>query len=303
MKAKETSSKFPDAIMAEMGAGLGNQINIYAAAKKLSIIKEVPLYLDLSWFDSWPKYMVSRTFGLSKFKISAKIASKNQVSKYLYKTRFRHLNTIFRKLRMFEKKVYEEHKDFNGPEEFSELPNNAYIRGYYNLSYYHDIRKELVDEFQLKDEYKLKIKNLLKEISNCESVSIHVRRGDLLKIKSARVLPIDYYKKAVETINGKLKNPRFFIFGDDIEWCRENFFWIKNKFFIEDHIVEQDFELMKSCKYNIIANSSLSWWTAYLNSNPKKVIIAPDIFTQYPEKDLDRRIKVDGNIPKGWIRI
>jgi len=293
--------KFRNIIIAEMGAGLGNQINIYAAARRLSIKKGVPLYLDILWFDSWPEYMVPRSFGLDKFSISAKIAPKKLVLRYLYKTRFRYLNKIFRIFRLFEKKVYEEHRDFNSPEEFFVLPSDAYVRGYYNKDYWDDIKDVLVSEFRLKDEYRVKIKDLLKEVGNCESVSISVRRGDLLKIKNAYVLPLKYYKKAVSTIIGKLKNPKFYVFSDDIEWCKKNFGWIENKFFVEGNIVEQDFELMKSCKNNILANSSLSWWAAYLNNSPKKVVVAPNVFSIFPDKKLDEGKNV--NIPDDWIQV
>ncbi len=295
--------KFPNAIVAEMGAGLGNQINIYAAAKKLSIRKRVPLYLDVSWFNTWPKYMVPRSFGLDKFNISAKIASEKQISKYLYKTRFRYLNTLFNKFRLFEKKVYKEFEDFSNPEEFFALPNDAYVRGYYNKSYYDDIRERLIDEFKLKDKYRDKIKELLLEVSNCESVSIHVRRGDLLKIKGVYILPIEYYKKATDLIFKKLMNPKFYIFSDDIDWCKKNFDWIKDKSFVRGNIVEQDFELMKNCKHNILANSSLSWWVAYLNDNSKKVTIAPRIFTMFPGKDFDEGEKIYGWTPDSWVRV
>ena len=294
-------SEFPKAILTEMGAGFGNQIAIYAIAKRLSIEKNIPLYLDTLWFDSFPKYMAPRNFGLDKFKISAKIASKKQIKRYLYKTRFRYLNKIFRKFRLFEKKVYYQHIDFDNLNELLLLPDDVYLRSSCGKDYYDDIRGLLIKEFQLKDMYKGKIKELLLEVGNCESVSIHVRRGDLLKIKNAHVLPLGYYKKSVGVIIEKLKNPKFYIFGDDIEWCKNNFDWIENKVFVSGNIVEQDFELMKNCKHNVIANSSFSWWAAYLNDNPKKIVIAPRIFTMFPGKNFDISEKIDDNIPKGWM--
>lgn len=288
-----------------MGAGLGNQMNIYAAALKLSIAKKVPLYLDVSWFDSWPKYGKGMNFyfGLDRFKISSKIASKKQISRYLYKTRSRYLNKIFRKFRLFEKKVYEENRDFNNPQKFLELPGDLYIRGYYNKSYYDDIVEILRKELQLKKEYKKRIKNLLIKLKDEESVSIHIRRGDLLKMKNTYVLPMCYYIKAIQMIRKKTKKPRFYIFSQDMGWCKDNFSWLKNKTFIVGNSVEEDFELMKNCKYNITANSSLSWWAAYLNNSPKKIVIAPRIFTMFPGKNFDKSKKIDKNIPFGWLQI
>ena len=83
---------------------------------------------------------------------------------------------------------------------------------------------------------------------------------------------MEYYRSAVDLIG---KEKLFFIFSDDINWCKNNFDFIENKFFIENNKDYEDLILMSLCSHNIIANSSFSWWGAWLNSNPNKIIISP----------------------------
>lgn len=291
-------------ILTEMGAGLGNQMNIYAAALRLALEKNVQLYLDLSWFKTWPKYVVPRNFGLDKFNISAKIATKKQVKKYILRTKFRYLNSIIRRLKLGKRRVYDENKDFKNVKEFLDLPTNCYIRGYFNKRYYEKIYPRLKKEFMLKKEFKSGIKPLLKKIKNQSSVSICVRRGDLVTNPNWYVLPEKYYKKAVDVIKKRVKNTKFYIFSDDISWCKNNFDWIEDKSFVEGYSSAQGLELMKNCKHNINANSAFSWWASYLNDNPSKIVIAPNLMSHCPSKQqIEKNEKIDYNIPKGWLQI
>ncbi len=286
-------------IITEMGSGLGNQMNVYAAARRVSVKGDIPLFLDTSWFDTWPKYFEERHFGLGKFNISAEIASKKQIRKFVYKTHFRYVNKIFQKLRLFERNVYRLGRDFKTPEEILKLPSDVYLRGYYNYHYWDDIKDVLKRELQLKGEYLGRIKDLLAELRKANSVSVHVRRGDLIKMRNTVLLDKNYYDAAVKAVKEKIKNPKFYIFSDDILWCKENFTWLENARFVEGFSVEEDFELMKSCKHNITANSALSWWAAYLNGNFNKIVIAPKTFFHKQGSSVDSSI----NVPPNWIQI
>ena len=142
---------------------------------------------------------------------------------------------------------------------------------------------------------------MLAQIDKVNAVSLHVRRGDYLLAKNMSVLGVcglDYYKKAIEYVAKNVKNPYFFLFSDDIPWVEENLkinypYEIvdinngKNSFY--------DLWLMKNCKHNIIANSSFSWWGAWLNENPNKIVVAP--------KKWMNTIKKVEVCPKDWIRI
>ena len=151
----------------------------------------------------------------------------------------------------------------------------------------------LKKEFCVQEEfYTPEYLELKEKITKEESVSIHVRRGDYITNKGFNVLPIEYYKRALKHVKGNI-----FVFSDDILWCKQNF---KDVTFVqmEDFL---EFELMKLCAHNIIANSTFSWWAAFLNDNPNKIIIAPKQWRERKE-DQEKFIK-ECNLSKGWIQI
>jgi hypothetical protein len=177
------------------------------------------------------------------------------------------------------------------------LKMNGYnFFGYWQyLAYFKNLipefRKEMcVKEEAYTDDY-LKLKDI---ILNTESVSVHVRRDDYLTSNSIPDLPFVYYKEALKKVKGSL-----FIFSDDMNWCRAIF---KKEYFGRDVYFGGlpyylDFELMRLCKHNIIANSTFSWWAAILNDNPDKVVVTPDFWITR----LDRHER--NNFPNNWIKI
>ncbi|RYE17794.1 MAG: alpha-1,2-fucosyltransferase, partial [Sphingobacteriaceae bacterium] len=140
---------------------------------------------------------------------------------------------------------------------------------------------------------------LLTRIQNTDSVSIHIRRGDYLS--SAIHLPtsLSYYEKAIAVINSKVTKPDFFIFSDDIEWCKSQLN-IQNATYINHNIGKQSFidmQLMSNCKHNIIANSSFSWWGAWLNKNERKITISPEIWLE------KINIRAENIVPDSYIKL
>lgn len=134
-------------------------------------------------------------------------------------------------------------------------------------------REKIVEFFEIKDVFKEKIKNKYKDILNENSCSLHVRRGDYINAKEMKVLDLDYYKNAVEKFDEKTL---FVVFSDDINWCRENLNFIKNKFFIEEKNDILEIYLMSLFKKNIIANSTFSWWGAWLGKNNEVIMPNPN---------------------------
>ncbi|HIP25044.1 MAG TPA: alpha-1,2-fucosyltransferase, partial [Archaeoglobus profundus] len=170
--------------------------------------------------------------------------------------------------------------------------------GYWQTEkYFSDIRTDILKDFTVKEKNTEIVDNYLKQINNSNSVSIHVRRGDYLNHPDIGVLDISYYKNAIEYIYNKVENPTFYIFSNDISWCEKNLDFIDDKIIINNTKSEiEDISLMKNCKYNIIANSSFSWWSAWLNINPSKIIIAPKIWM----------VKNPNNckwVPDSWIEL
>ncbi|MGN7808440.1 alpha-1,2-fucosyltransferase [Flavobacterium johnsoniae] len=162
---------------------------------------------------------------------------------------------------------------------------NIYLDGFWqNYNYLDPVRDKVLKEFNFKLPEKFSENNLLKQIRDCNSVSIHIRRGDYLDPKFANLNVInsnEYYLKAIDHIKEKVESPLFFIFTDDLAWAKNEF--ISNDFvFIEGNINKDaylDMYLMSQCKHNIIANSTFSWWGAWLNINPLKTVIAPNFWT------------------------
>lgn len=125
-------------------------------------------------------------------------------------------------------------------------------------------------------------KRILNKIRNTESVSVHIRRGDYFigeqKEIYGGICTVEYYNKAINKINDLTNNPSFFIFSDDIEWVRKNIKLPKDSTYVANNVGDDSFIdmfLMYNCKHNIIANSTFSWWGAYLNKNESKVVIMP----------------------------
>jgi len=291
-------------IITEIGRGLGNSMYVYAAALALAKHLNTELKLDTSYLKSWPSWKEDGglwEFELGKFNISAKEATKDEIRKFVVKTTFRPVDKIIRKYKLFDRHVvyFPSH---GSTEDFFNIPNNSYLRGYLGREkFFRGIKEQIKKEFTLKDEYKGRIANLLNEIKNCNSVSIHVRRGtDMFALKNGYILDADYYRRAVEFIRKKVKNPVFYVFTDNLKWCQENLnFGVKLNFADNGNLGGYELlEVLRNCKYNILANSALSWWAGYLNENPDKIIISPARFTQFTNANVDEDVT-----PKDWVKL
>jgi hypothetical protein len=163
---------------------------------------------------------------------------------------------------------------------YKEIPiveHSLTIDGYfqsekYFTNYIEDIRNLFKIDSVTKEYLENKYKNILSE----NTCSIHVRRGNYLNLQNFHpVQSIEYYKKAIDFFSADIT---FLIFSDDINWCKNQFQFLKNKIFIENNKDYEDLYLMSMCKNNIIANSSFSWWGSYLNLNTDKIVVAPKLW-------------------------
>ena len=146
-------------------------------------------------------------------------------------------------------------------------------------------------------------KKVLEDINTTNSIAIHVRRGDYVSVESVAqthgVCSLNYYRRAIDFVTHKVENPQFFIFSDDPEWVSEHLSTgYPTSYVIHNGPEEafQDLRLMSLCQHQIIANSSFSWWGAWLNKNAEKIVIAPRRWF------LDKRNTSD-MCPENWNRI
>jgi hypothetical protein len=157
----------------------------------------------------------------------------------------------------------------------------VYMSGRYQEFYYiENMREGLLEDFKFNAEMPENVKECFNKIEKTNSVAIHIRRGDYSGTKEFDVCSIKYYENAVNYILEKEKDALFFIFSDDIEWVKNNFIFLERYCVIDNREYDKsdyfDLYLMSSCKHNIIPNSTFSWWGAWLNQNPNKIVICPE---------------------------
>lgn len=265
-------------VISRLIGGLGNQMFQYAAGRALAVSNNCDLKLDVSGYKN---YKLHNGYELNLFKIQAGIATDVEISDFV-KGQSRLSRFISKKLKL-KNKSHQIEKNFDYDPSFFEIKRPIYIDGYWqSYQYFESIESQL--KLELTPTTRLCGLNLTisKQIAKCNSVSLHIRRGDYVSNLEANkthgFIGIEYYNKAISFIHEQVLQPHFFVFSDDIAWARENLGLTINVVFINHNQGRSSFEdmrLMSLCKYNIIANSSFSWWGAWLNTDPNKIVIAP----------------------------
>jgi len=154
------------------------------------------------------------------------------------------------------------------------MEGNVKLIGYFQSEkYFIEHKKEILDLFEIDDKTKDNLTKKYGDVLSLNTCSIHVRRGDYIGLQNFHpVQPVSYYEEAVKIVGD---DKHFLIFSDDINWCKENFFFLKNKTYSSNNLDYEDLYLMSMCKNNIISNSTFSWWGAWLNRNENKQVIIP----------------------------
>lgn len=288
-------------VIIKLQGGLGNQMFQYALGRSLAEKNKIDFKLDLSFYNK-EKNNLHRNYSLKYFNIIENIAEEDELKKtkeYRQKNKL-----IYFFYRIFSKKniVYVKENFFYFGKDILKIKNNAYLDGYWQSEkYFKNIESIIKQEFTLKNKLDSRLENLVEDIKNTNSVSIHIRRGDYITNQKTNSVhgtcSLDYYQTAIEHINNKIKNPIFFIFSDDIEWVKNNLKTEFPTFFIEGNKDYEDLILMSYCKHNIIANSSFSWWGAWLDHNPNKIVIAPKKWFNV------NNINTSDLLPNSWINL
>ncbi len=259
-------------IIVKITGGLGNQLFQYAVGRAVAIHHQVPLKVDIIAYDT---YKLHNGYRLEHFNIKAQIANVAEIVSLKGSNSV--LHRVLRKLGLVKRKTYyaEKQRTIYDAEVFSE--SDRYLDGYWQTEkYFLGIRELLLKELSPKKPLSSKAQIHQQNIQRTNAVSIHIRRGDYLKHPDIGVLDARYYKQAVEHIKVNVESPAFFVFSNDLAWCKSNLNFLRNPTYIEGTQSEvEDLVLMSHCQHNIIANSSFSWWAAWLNQKTNKIVIAP----------------------------
>lgn len=262
-------------IYTQITGGLGNQMFDYAIGYALAKDNDDKLTADISAYKFSP-----RPFVLDSFEITGAV-----------KSMFPAFNTskpcrmIARLLRILASNKYGsckwmkesmESRNAYGNYDFS-YKKSLYLEGYWQHYKYFDRHyADICKEFTLKSEHiSIACQELVDAAMSQNSVAMHIRKGDY---EASWVLKDDFYHESIKLMNEKLDNPHYYLFCEDIAYAKEHYGYLSNATFITgDYSLTdlEEFYLISKCKHQIIANSSFSWWAAYLNQNPSKVVIAP----------------------------
>lgn len=264
-------------VVVEINGGLGNQLFQYANGWAIAKKTQQELVLDLSMF----KYGCGREFQLDKLRVEpykTKIYYTRRVNNKLLRVLIKGTEEVVKWLRIWKFVKIHDMNTFKVLD--TDIDKNVYVKGHWiSHKYFEVYENDIRSLFQLKEKSN-NLNRFIKEVTNRNSVALHVRRGDYEKL--GWCLPQNYYYKAVLKLEDVIsENKVFYIFSDDTEYAKKLFeqilqkkqvVYVKDQFELDD--IEELFAI-SACKHQIIANSTFSWWGAWLNSNLEKVVIAP----------------------------
>jgi hypothetical protein len=288
-------------VVIKLSGGLGNQLFQYATGRALAVAHSRDLVIDLHWYHAMPAGSTPRRELLSQLRIVASFAdSAGNPAAFAPAPR-----GLWQKLFQPAWPV-RERKTFRRDPRLCPPPSGHtswVLDGYWQCpTYFQAIRPLLLSEIAPRRAPDPHYADIAARIEASESVSLHVRRGDYVHSASASAahgtLPLAYYARAMAHVRARCREPVVFVFSDDPQWARENIATGVKTVYVEsapgDEAVIDELMLMRRCKHQIIANSSLSWWGAWLNENPHRIVTAPQRWLA--ERPLDLR----DLIPPDW---
>ena len=292
-------------ITVHLVTGLGNQFFQYAVGRTLSLKYGVPLSLDVS---SLPFYfkMGYDEGHITHFNIEARVCDlPKQTQMYSSNRLFRKFLKLRDRLLPYYLRTYVVEKQFHFDPKILCARRSAYLEGYFQSEAYFGSHKDILrKELSVKNPPEGRNAILADEIRSTQAVSLHVRRGDYVNnpemSKVHGCYDRRYYRRAVEIIASKTADPRIYVFSDDPAWVKANLKLDFPTVYVDHNTPKTNYEdlrLMSLCKHHIIANSTFSWWGAWLDPNPDKLVIAPERwFADSPHDTRDI-------IPKDWIKV
>lgn len=279
--------------------GLGNQMFQYAAARRLALQNQSPLVVDHHWFDHPRSGETPRPLELTRYPVAMRLATPFELLRWApMRSRWgRHIKP-FLPMNLVREQGYSVNRNVLS------APSSSYLLGFWQSeAYFADIRERLLKEFTPLAPPGPQDLAVIERMHQGESVSVHVRRGDYVSLASASayhgLCTLDYYRRAIQYVADRVNSPTLFVFSDDPEWTKAN---LQSPF--PTHYVDhnssdkafQDLRMMSLCRHHILANSSFSWWGAWLSCSRDGLVIVPERWyaVDRPTPDL---------IPSRWIRM
>jgi hypothetical protein len=291
-------------IISHLIGGLGNQMFQYAATRSLSLERGVSLNLDVQDFNN---YALHNGYELNRiFHINTQLANYDTLNEvlgwransFIRKKLYRPQMSRFRGDRMFVD------TQFSSWQQINTVPNDCYLMGnWQNEQYFKKFQDEILSDFSFRFALTGRNLALAAQIRSDAAVSLHVRRGDYLSNPSTLAVhglcSVEYYQRAIDYVADRVTNPVFYIFSDDTPWVRENISPEYPCHYIEHNNGDEsynDMRLMSLCKHHIIANSSFSWWGAWLNPHPDKIVVTPRnwVLSDFDTSEI---------VPSSWIKM
>ncbi|HEX5350456.1 MAG TPA: alpha-1,2-fucosyltransferase [Trichococcus sp.] len=277
-------------VIVKIMGGIASQLHKYAVGRAVSLKYSMPLFLDLSWFESTPECDTPRVFRLNEFSTHYEIASKEQIerltgSKAVIRVKDALLNRFGINL---HKKSYIARAPWNLPGR-EDLKNGIYLAGEWGGDkYFSDIKNILVNEFKPAEALSETAKQYLQEITQSQSVSVHIRRGDYVSnINAAKLHALcdkGYYVAASELMVARIKSEKYFLFSDDKQEALKMVEGL-DVTLIDGISDVEEFYLMSQCKHNICANSGFSYLAAWIGTEKDKVVISPKKWVKDPVRN------------------
>lgn len=283
----------------------------YAAGLSLAVRHEAALKLDISALvpaDSRGRTYALGCFGLETH-VPTEIASRSELAKgghHDVSPFMKLLHKVRERCKPRHKRLtFREHVEFRVDPDFWKVRPPVYLSGYWQaVGYFKHVLDDVRAAFTFRDELAGKNLEIADRIEHAESVAVHVRRGDYAQHPITRrkhgLCSPSYYQRCIATLREQISDPFFFIFSDDPEWVRSHLVLDAPSLLVSHNTGRHaplDLHLMSRCKHQIIANSTFSWWGAWLNSHSHKKVYAPKQWLN--EEGID----TSGLIPDAWERM
>ncbi len=299
-------------IVSQLLGGLGNQMFQYATARALSVAKGTDLALDISRFGT---YTLHHGFELQKVfqgvRQAGRIATSKEISRCMGVAQYKHIQNILAKpsLSRLRPSSWLPEPDFNywaGLDAAARARDDCYLTGYWQSEKYFENQADLIrQDFSFLEYCSAANLAILLRIQQKNAVSIHVRRGDYVNNAATLavhgVCPLAYYEQAISYLKARVANPYFVVFSDDLPWVQHNLAallpgaheYVSNN---QGSASYNDMRLMSCCRHHIIANSSFSWWGAWLNPRKDKMVVAP-------RRWFNRGADTPDLLPASWCKL